>query len=61
MKELIPDKPKSRKVGQYDKNGNLIDTFNTVTACREKFGSSVNRVLKGQIEYTKNFKFKYLD
>ena len=61
MKELIPDRPKSRKVGQFDKNDNLIETFDTVTACRNKFGTSVNRVLKGQIEYAKGFKFKYLD
>lgn len=61
MKELIPDRPKSRKVGQYDKDNNLIEIFNTVTACREKFGSSVNRVLKNQVEYAKGFKFKYLD
>lgn len=61
MKQLTPDKPKSRKVGQYTINGEFIKSFNTVTECKKEFGAGVDKVLKGRTSQTKGFIFKYLD
>lgn len=61
MKQLIPDKPKKRKVGQYTLDEILIKEFDTVTACKKEFGQGVDKVLKGFYQQTKGFIFKYLD
>lgn len=61
MKKLIPDKPKKRKVGQFSPEGILLKEFPTITACKKEFGSAVDRVLKGRINQTKGFIFKYID
>ena len=61
MKKLIPDKPKSRKVGQYTLEGELVNSFNTITEATKEFGHGVSKVLKGRQKQTKNFIFKYLD
>ena len=46
-----------RKVGQYDKDGNLIRVFETVRECRKQFGN-VSRVLSGKANHCKGFVFK---
>lgn len=51
---------KSKKVGQYDLDGNLIKIFNTVRECRKEFGN-VSRVLRGAAELCKGYKFKYIE
>lgn len=61
MKELISDKPKYRRVGQYTLNDELIKQFDTITACKKEFGQGVDKVLKGSQKQTKGFIFKYLD
>lgn len=48
-----------KRVGQYDKNGNLIKTFETVRECRKEFGN-VSRVLSGKANQCKGFTFKYI-
>lgn len=48
-----------RKVGQYDKDGNLIRIFETVRECRKQFGN-VSRVLSGKANHCKGFVFKYI-
>lgn len=50
----------ARKVAQYDLEGNLICTYNTVTECTKKF-SGARGVLKGTRKTAGGFIFKYLD
>lgn len=56
---LLPAKPKNRKIGCYDKSGNLIKVFNTVREARNEF-SNVSRVLSGKASHCKGFVFKYI-
>lgn len=51
---------KKRKVGRYDSEGNLLETFDTVRSCRKQYGN-VDKVLKGAASHCKGFKFKYID
>ena len=51
---------KKRKVGRYDSEGNLSETFDTVRSCRKQYGN-VDKVLKGAASHCKGFKFKYID
>lgn len=53
-------KPRKRKVGRYDMDGNLLEVFESVRACREQY-SNINKVLKGVCNTCKGFKFKYID
>ena len=48
-----------RKVGQFDKHGNLIKTFDSVRECRKEFGN-VSRVLSGKASQCKGYVFKYV-
>lgn len=50
----------SRKVAQYDSDGNLIKVFETVRECRKEFGN-VSRVLAGKATHCKGYIFKYYD
>ena len=52
--------PKTRKVGQYTLDGQLVKVYNTVRAARADF-SNVNKVLKGFATQCKGFTFKYID
>ena len=51
---------KKRKVGRFDLNDNLIETFNSATQAAKEYGSAVWHVLAGRSETQKGFKFKYL-
>lgn len=52
---------KSKKVGQYTLDGILIEEFNSITQACKKFGTGVQKVLRGQSEQCKNFIFKYIN
>lgn len=54
----IPTPRKTRKVGQYTKNGILVKIFNTVREARKEF-PNVGKVLRGQANHCHNFIFKY--
>lgn len=51
---------RKRKVGRFDLNGNLIETFNSATQAAKEYGSAVWHVLAGRSDTQKGFKFKYL-
>lgn len=53
-------KGKSRKVGQYDLNNNLIRIFDTVTECAKYFPGS-KQVLRGIYKTSGGFIFKYIE
>lgn len=50
----------SRKIGQYDSNGNLIKVFNTLRSCRKEF-PNISKVLRGDASHCHGFKFKYIE
>lgn len=51
---------KSRKIGQYTMNGQLIKEFNTLREARKEF-PNVSKVLRGEARHCHNFTFKYLE
>lgn len=53
-------KSTKRKVGRFDSEGNLLETFDTVRECRKQY-PNVSKVLKGIAEHCHGFKFKYID
>lgn len=50
---------KGREIEVYDLKGNLIEEFKTVASCKKKYGSVVDRVLRGEYKQSKGFVFKY--
>lgn len=53
-------KSKTRKIGQYTIDGDLVKVFNTVRECRKDF-PNVSKVLNGSASHCHNFIFKYLE
>lgn len=63
LTSVTPQTPKdlnSRRVGQYTKQGELVQIFNTVREARQKF-PNVSKVLKGTATHCHNFIFKYIE
>ena len=58
--DSVEIKSRSRKVGQYDLNGNLIKIYNTVTECTKDF-SGCRHVLHGNRKTSGGFIFKYIE
>lgn len=61
--KMLPIKDKRNKackIGRYTLTGELLEVFDSATQAREKYGSGVTRVLKGQQTHCKNFIFKKL-
>lgn len=50
-----------KKVARCDDNGNIIEIYKTATDCYKAGYTNVKKVLLGQRERCKGFKFKYLD
>ena len=67
MKKRTAKKPKSfntinsPKVGRFDKEGNLLETYKNLTECRKAGYTNANKVLQGERDFCKGFTFKYLD
>lgn len=55
----IPDT--GPQVGRFDDEGNLLEVFNTATDCRRAGYTNALKVLHGEREKCKGFRFKYLD
>lgn len=51
---------KSRNIGQYTMDGQLIREFNTLREARKEF-PNVSKVLRGDSKHCHNFTFKYLE
>lgn len=51
---------RAKKVGKFDKDGNLIEEFKSLTKCKEQEGSGVIHVLEGRDEFHKGFIYKYI-
>lgn len=52
---------RARKVGKYDEEWNLIETYKSLTKCKEENGSGVIHVLDGRDEFHKGFRYKYIE
>ena len=50
----------TKKIGQFDKNGNLIKEYQSKAAAVSAHGTGVNKVLRGQQKICHGFVFKYL-
>lgn len=60
MSEIKPKSGRKRRVGKYDKNWNLIKEYESLSQCREEEGAGVIHVLKGEQDYAKGYRYKYL-
>ena len=49
------------KVGRFDKEGNLLETFKTMTDCVKAGYKNAKQVALGKRNVCKGFVFKYLD
>ena len=49
------------KVGRFDKEGNLLETFETMTDCVKAGYKNAKQVALGKRNFCKGFVFKYLD
>jgi hypothetical protein len=55
---IVDKRNKSCKIGKYSLTGDLLEVFESATQARNKYGSGVTRVLKGQQIHCKNFIFR---
>ncbi len=49
------------KVGRFDDDWNLLETFDNLTLCKKAGYKNANEVIRGKREHCKGFRFKYLD
>lgn len=49
------------KVGRFDDDWNLLETFDNLTLCKKAGYKNANEVIRGNREHCKGFRFKYLD
>lgn len=64
LDSLTPHRPKTgtaRKVGKYDNDWNLLETFSSATECKKAVGNGVAHVLQGRDQFHKGFRYKYID
>lgn len=60
LSEMEDKRNIKKKVGRYDLNDNLLETFDTVTKARETYGRGISKCLKGINNMCKGYKFKYI-
>jgi len=60
MKRLI-NSATPRRVGQYSKSGEFIKEFKSIIEAVREYGSGVDRALRGQQEYFKDFIFRFVE
>lgn len=64
LDEIAPAQPKAgkaRKVGKYDKNWNLLETYKSLAECKRINGSGMSHVISGRDQFHKGFRYKYID
>lgn len=64
LEEIAPVQPKagkSRPVGKYDKDWNLLETYKSLAECKRANGSGLEHVIRGRDEFHKGFRYKYID
>lgn len=61
---IAPVKPKAgkaRRVGKFDKEGNLLKEYKSIAECKRENGSSMIHVLEGRNKFSKGYTYKYLN
>lgn len=61
MKKLESKSGRIRKVGRYSKDGELLETFNSVNETKRVWGSSAVGCLRGSHKTCRGFIFKYIE
>jgi len=61
MDKIKPKSGKSRKVGKYDKDWNLIEEYVSLSEAKRVNGASIEHVIRGRNEFSKGFRYKYID
>lgn len=61
MDPIKPKSGKSREVGKYDKDWNLIEKYPSLAEAKRKNSSSVEHVIRGRNEFSKGYRYKYID
>lgn len=61
MNKVVHKSGRAVKVGRYSMNGELLETFNTMTEAINKYGRGVANCIYKKQKTTKGFKFKYLE
>ena len=63
FESIDPVKAKSgrtRKVGKYDENWNLIKEYKSLAECKRENGPGMEHVLSGRDTFAKGYRYKYL-
>lgn len=55
-----PKTGKAKKVGKYDKDWNLIETYKSLAECKRINGGGMIHVIDGRDEFHKGFRYKYI-
>ena len=50
-----------KRVGKYDKEGNLIEIFNSIKEAKEKYNGPISLCCKGKRKTVKGFIWRYID
>ena len=60
MSPAINKKNISKKVGCFTQGGDLVEQFDSITKACDKYGTGVQKVLRGQQQQCKGYLFKYI-
>jgi hypothetical protein len=60
MPRVINKRNISKKVGRYSLDKELLETFDSITAAVNIYGTGVQKVLKGQQSHCKGFLFEFI-
>ena len=60
MPKAVNKRNISKKVGRYSLDNKLLETFDSITAAINVYGTGVQRVLKGQQSHCKGFLFNFI-
>lgn len=60
MPKAVNKRNISKKIGRYSMDKELLETFDSITAAVNIYGTGVQRVLKGQQSHCKGFLFEFI-
>ena len=60
MPPTVNKKNISKKVGCFTQGGDLVEQFDSITKACDKYGTGVQKVLRGQQQQCKGYLFKYI-
>lgn len=62
LKEFnVPKKRIAKKVGKFNENGTLLQTWQSSNECAKEVGTAVKNVLRGEYQKHKGFIYKYIN